>query len=172
MTSVIQGVQIGLGSNLPAVTSAGFSLPGSQRAGREFVYLQVVLGSETRGSTTPLSICSHGLHRERFYSTLVKIRICMKFSVLREFTNDNAQRACESRKTCFPHETMWNGTKSKERNFMVTPCINNIQHFNYQLTQTTLKNVELLKHFKISKTAPTCFCLQGTIIRELQLVLS
>ena len=25
----------------------------------------------------------------------------------------------------------------------------------------TLKNVELLKHFKISKTAPTCFGLQG-----------
>jgi len=32
-------------------------------------------------------------------------------------------------------------------NFMVTPCINNIQHFNNQLTHTTLKNVELLKHF-------------------------
>jgi len=44
---------------------------------------------------------------------------------------------------------------------MVTPCINNIQHFNYQLTHTTLKNVELLKHFKISKTAPICFDLQG-----------
>jgi len=36
-----------------------------------------------------------------------------------------------------------------------------IQHFNFQLTHTTLKNVELLKHFKISKTAPTCFGLQG-----------
>jgi len=36
-----------------------------------------------------------------------------------------------------------------------------IQHFNNQLTHTTLKNVELLKHFKISKTAPTCFSLQG-----------
>jgi len=35
------------------------------------------------------------------------------------------------------------------------------QHFNYQLTHTMLKNVELLKHFKISKTAPTCFGLQG-----------
>jgi len=46
---------------------------------------------------------------------------------------------------------------------MVTPCINNtrIQHFNYQLMHTTLKNVELLKHSKISKTAPTCFGLQG-----------
>ena len=43
---------------------------------------------------------------------------------------------------------------------MVTPCINNIQQFNNQLTHTTLKNVELLKHFKISKTAPTCFGLQ------------
>jgi len=37
----------------------------------------------------------------------------------------------------------------------------NIQHFNFQLMHTTLKNVELLKHFKISKTAPTCFGLQG-----------
>ena len=44
---------------------------------------------------------------------------------------------------------------------MVTPCINNIQHFNFQLTHTTLKNVELLKQFEISKTAPTCFGLQG-----------
>jgi len=31
-------------------------------------------------------------------------------------------------------------------------CIQ-IQHFNYQLTHTTLRNVELLKHFKINKTA-------------------
>jgi len=44
---------------------------------------------------------------------------------------------------------------------MVTPCINNIQHFNIQLMHTTLKNVELLEHFKISKTAPTWFGLQG-----------
>ena len=44
---------------------------------------------------------------------------------------------------------------------MVTPCINNIQHFNFQLMHITLENVELLKHFKISKTAPTCFGLQG-----------
>jgi len=29
------------------------------------------------------------------------------------------------------------------------------QHFNYQLTHTLLKNVELLKHSKISKTSPT-----------------
>jgi len=46
-------------------------------------------------------------------------------------------------------------------NFMVTPCINNIQHFNFQVMHTTLKNAELLKHFKISKTAPTCFGLKG-----------
>jgi len=39
-------------------------------------------------------------------------------------------------------------------NLMVTPCINNILLMN-----TTLKNGELLKHFKISKTAPTCFSL-------------
>jgi len=36
-----------------------------------------------------------------------------------------------------------------------------VQHFNFQLMHTTLKNVELLKHFKISKAAPTCFGLQG-----------
>jgi len=46
---------------------------------------------------------------------------------------------------------------------MVKPCINNtrIQQFNNQLTHTTLKNMGLLKHFKISKTAPGCFGLQG-----------
>ena len=44
-------------------------------------------------------------------------------------------------------------------NFMVTQCINNIQHFNNQLMHTTF--VELLKFFKISKAAPTCFSLQG-----------
>jgi len=46
-------------------------------------------------------------------------------------------------------------------NIMVTPCINNIQHFNFQLMHSTLKNVELLEHFKISKIAPTYFGLQG-----------
>jgi hypothetical protein len=35
------------------------------------------------------------------------------------------------------------------------------QHFNFQLTNIRLKSVELLKHFKINKTAPTCFGLQG-----------
>ena len=34
-------------------------------------------------------------------------------------------------------------------------------NFIFQLTHTTLKNVELLKHFKISTAAPTCFGLQG-----------
>jgi len=38
---------------------------------------------------------------------------------------------------------------------------NLVQYFNNQPTHITLKNVELLKHFKISKTAPTCFGLQG-----------
>ena len=33
-------------------------------------------------------------------------------------------------------------------NFMVPSCINNTQHLNNQLTYTTLKNVEVLKHFK------------------------
>jgi len=36
-----------------------------------------------------------------------------------------------------------------------------VQHFNFQLTHTRLKNVELLKHSKISKTVPICFGLQG-----------
>jgi len=36
-----------------------------------------------------------------------------------------------------------------------------VQHFNNQLTHTTLKTVELLKYFKVSKTAPTYFGLQG-----------
>ena len=31
----------------------------------------------------------------------------------------------------------------------------------YQLTHTMLKNVELLKHSKIDKNAPTCFGLHG-----------
>jgi len=43
---------------------------------------------------------------------------------------------------------------------MVTPCINDIQHFTVQLMHTTLKKVELLKRFKIKKAAPTCFGLQ------------
>ena len=33
--------------------------------------------------------------------------------------------------------------------------------FYYQLTRTTLKNVELLKHSKINKNAPTRFGLHG-----------
>ena len=97
------------------LASAGFTLPGSQRADPEFVYFQVVLGSQLRGSIPALSICSHGLHRERVYSTLRKIHICMKFSVLRDFIGDNAQGAFESRKTCFPHETTGNGSQSRER---------------------------------------------------------
>ena len=36
-----------------------------------------------------------------------------------------------------------------------------LQHCNFQLMHTTLKNVELLRHFKIRKAAPTCFGLQG-----------
>jgi len=33
--------------------------------------------------------------------------------------------------------------------------------FIYQLTYTTLRNVEVLKHSKIDKNAPTCFGLHG-----------
>jgi len=43
-----------------------------------------------------------------------------------------------------------------------TECENDyVKTTLYQLTHTTLKNVELLKHSKISKTAPTCCGLQG-----------
>jgi len=40
-------------------------------------------------------------------------------------------------------------SKKKEHfvNFMVTPCVSNIQHFNYQLMHTTLKSVALTKIF-------------------------
>jgi len=40
---------------------------------------------------------------------------------------------------------------------MVIPCINDIKHIIDQLMHTTLKNVELLKHFKMKEAAPTCF---------------
>jgi len=58
---------------------------------------------------------------------------------------------------------------SESRNFICnvtrygkqTSLEKDIQHFNNQLAHTTLKNVELLKHFRLSKTAPTCFGLQG-----------
>jgi len=50
---------------------------------------------------------------------------------------------------------------SKARRIVIIIRYAYIQHFNYQLMHTTLKTVELLKHFKISKTAPTCFGLQG-----------
>ena len=36
-----------------------------------------------------------------------------------------------------------------------------LQHFIVQLMHTALKNVKLLKHFKIKEAAPTCFGLQG-----------
>jgi len=57
--------------------------------------------------------------------------------------------------------TLRMSTNTAALNFVVTPYINNIQHFNFQLMHTTLKNLEVLKHFKISKTAPTCFGLRG-----------
>ena len=47
-------------------------------------------------------------------------------------------------------------------NFMVTPCVKWCRTlYIYQLTHTTLRNVELLKHSKIDKNAPTCFGLHG-----------
>jgi len=36
-----------------------------------------------------------------------------------------------------------------------------IHYFNFQLMHATIKKVELLKRFKIRKTAPACFGLQG-----------
>jgi len=56
--------------------------------------------------------------------------------------------------------------------FMVTPCINNIQHFIFQVMHTTLKNVELLKRFKIRKLLQHVSVYKETIIREPQPVLS
>ena len=53
-------------------------------------------------------------------------------------------------------------------NFMVTPCINNIQHFIVQLMHATLKNVELLKLFKIRKLLQHTSVYKETIIREPQ----
>ena len=59
--------------------------------------------------------------------------------------------------------------------YHVNQRANIIQHFNFQLMHTMLKNVELLKYFKIRKTAPTCFGLQGnhhpvaTVSTELKL---
>jgi len=36
-----------------------------------------------------------------------------------------------------------------------------VQHFNFQLMHRTSKNLKFVEHFKISKTAPACFGLQG-----------
>jgi len=55
---------------------------------------------------------------------------------------------------------------------MVTPCINNIQHFIFILMHTTLKNVQLLKHYKIRKLLQHVSLYKKTIIREPQPVLS
>jgi len=43
---------------------------------------------------------------------------------------------------------------------MVTQCINNNQHFFFPTDVHNVKKVELLKHFKIRNTSPTCFGLQ------------
>jgi len=42
----------------------------------------------------------------------------------------------------------------------------NIQHFIVQITHITLKNVELVKYFKIKEAGPTCFGLQGNHHQE------
>jgi len=40
-----------------------------------------------------------------------------------------------------------------------------LKTFYYQLTHTTLKNVELLKYSKIDKNVPTCFGLHGNYLQ-------
>jgi hypothetical protein len=59
-------------------------------------------------------------------------------------------------------------------NFMVTQCINDIQHFFVQLMHTTLKSVELLKDFfkKLLKLLQHVSVYKETIIREPQPVLN
>jgi hypothetical protein len=44
---------------------------------------------------------------------------------------------------------------------MVTPCINEYPTLYCPTNAHNIKKVELLKHFKIKETAPTCFGLQG-----------
>jgi len=44
--------------------------------------------------------------------------------------------------------TMHNSLNALAIYFMVTPCISNIQHFNNQLTHTTLKNVVIKTFLK------------------------
>jgi len=48
---------------------------------------------------------------------------------------------------------------------MVTPRINNIQHFIFQVMQTKLKNIQLLKHFKIRKLLQHVSVYKETITR-------
>ena len=54
-------------------------------------------------------------------------------------------------------------------NFMVTPCINNVELFYYQLMHIILKNTELLKHSKITLQHVSVYT--ETIFRELKSVL-
>jgi len=56
---------------------------------------------------------------------------------------------------------------------MVTPCINNIQHFIVQLMHTMLKKRRVIKTFyKIRKLLQHVSVYKETIIREPQPVLS
>jgi len=60
----------------------------------------------------------------------------------------------------------------KTGNFMVIPCINNIQHFIFQVMHTMLKNIELLKHCTVRKLLKHVSVYKETIIREPQPVIS
>ena len=58
-------------------------------------------------------------------------------------------------------------------NFMVTPCINNIQHFIVQLMHTTLKKRRVIKTFlKIRKLLQHVSVYKEAIILEPRPVLS
>ena len=62
------------------------------------------------------------------------------------------------------HRSYMFQTQTRHPHGALTRCLLsyiNVQHFIVQLMHTTLKNVELLKYFKIKEAAPTCFDLQG-----------
>ena len=65
--------------------------------------------------------------------------------------NDGLVKNAETCSRCEQEILQYHGTRQ-----VIT-----VQHFNIQLTHTMLKNVELLKHFKIHKITPICFGLQG-----------
>jgi hypothetical protein len=51
--------------------------------------------------------------------------------------------------------------KIESINFTVTPYINEYPTLYCPTNAHNVKNLDLLKHFKIKEAAPKCFCLQG-----------